>query len=254
MVKIISWNVNGLRSAAARGRLSWVSRERPDVVCLQEVKARQEQVDRVLPRLAHQHFFPSTRPGYAGTAVFTRIQPLSVSRGIGRPVSDREGRVLTVEFPTFLLVNVYSPNSQRGLPRLGYRLQWEGQFRRYVCGLAERKPVIFCGDMNVAHEEIDIARPGPNRLNAGFTDQERRSFSRLLSQGFTDSFRFLHPWDVKYSWWSYATRARERNIGWRIDYVCISRSLEGRLTEAFILNGVTGSDHCPVGITLDGGP
>jgi exodeoxyribonuclease III len=254
MVKIISWNVNGLRSVSAKGMLPALSRQRPDVVCFQEVKARQDQVGRVLPRLTHQHFFPSERAGYAGTAVLSRIEPLSVRRGIGRPTSDSEGRVLTVELPRLFVVSAYAPNSQRGLPRLPYRLQWEGQFRRFLTELSRRKPVVFCGDLNVAHQDIDIARPAANRMNAGFTAQERRSFTRLLGAGFVDSFRHLHPDTVEYTWWSYATGARARDIGWRIDYVCLSRELAVCLREAFILGGIGGSDHCPVGVTLDGEP
>ena len=197
------------------------------------------------------------RPGYSGTAILSRVKPLSWRRGIGSRVSDEEGRVLTVEFPTLYMVSVYVPNSQRGLPRLGFRIRWDGLFRAYVGSLARRKPVVFCGDMNVAHNEIDIARPDANRMNAGFTDRERRSFTRLLGDGsaagFIDTFRHLHPEETdRYTWWSYATAARERNVGWRIDYVCISRALAPRLRDAFILDGITGSDHCPVGAVLEG--
>ncbi len=250
-----------------------LARERPDVVCLQEIKVGRDfgpaRVDpgaeilparpseRVLGALPYQFFCPAVRPGYAGTAILSREKPLSWSRGIGSRVSDEEGRVLTVEFPSLFLVSVYVPNSQRGLPRLGFRIRWDGLFRAYVRGLAAAKPVVFCGDMNVAHNEIDIARPADNRMNAGFTDRERRSFSRLLgraaSPDFIDSFRFLHPGERdRYSWWSYATAARERNIGWRIDYVCLSPGLAPRLRDAFILDTITGSDHCPVGALLEG--
>ncbi len=257
MVKIISWNVNGLRAIIAKGRMDDIAREEPDVVCLQEIKTGRgfpsDGLDPILTQLPHQHFCPAERPGYAGTAILSRSQPLSWTKGIGSRVSDAEGRVLTLEFPSLYLISVYVPNSQRGLPRLGFRLRWDALFRRYVRELAERKPVVFCGDMNVAHEEIDIARPNDNRMNAGFTDQERRSFTRLLSQGFTDAFRLLHPEETdRYTWWSYATRARERNIGWRIDYVCISSGLQPRLRDAFILDAIQGSDHCPVAAVLDG--
>jgi exodeoxyribonuclease-3 len=257
MVKIISWNVNGLRAIIAKGMMEAIARQDPDVMCLQEIKTGRGfpsgAPDLVLPQLPCQFFCPADRPGYAGTAILTRSQPLSWARGIGSRVSDAEGRVVTVEFSSLYIVSVYVPNSQRGLPRLGFRLRWDAQFRRYLRELAERKPVVFCGDMNVAHREIDIARPNDNRMNAGFTDQERRSFTRLLGQGFVDTFRFLHPDEAdRYSWWSYATRARERNIGWRIDYVCVSRGLEPRLRDAFILDAIQGSDHCPVGAVLDG--
>lgn len=254
MTRIISWNVNGLRAVAAKGALSPVAAARPDVLCLQEIKATEEQAGPVLPGLPHRCFYPAQRPGYSGTAILSRVKPLSWSRGIGSPTSDREGRVLTAEFPALYVVSAYSPNSQRGLPRLGYRMQWEGQFRRYLQGLSAQKPVVFCGDLNVAHQEIDIARPAENRMNAGFTDRERRSFTRLLAAGFLDSFRSLHPREVRYTWWSYATGSRGKNIGWRIDYVCLSSGLAGRLREAFIMDHVLGSDHCPVGVVLDGRP
>lgn len=257
MAKIVSWNVNGLRAIIAKGKIEDIAREDPDVACLQEIKTGRgfppDGLTPILARLPHQFFCPASRPGYSGTAILSRSQPLSWTKGIGSRVSDEEGRVVTVEFPSLYLVSVYVPNSQRGLPRLGFRLRWDGLFRRYVGELAERKPVVFCGDMNVAHEEIDIARPDDNHMNAGFTDQERRSFTRLLGQGFIDSFRFLHPDATdRYTWWSYATRARERNIGWRIDYECISSELQPRLRDSFILDAIQGSDHCPVGIVLDG--
>jgi exodeoxyribonuclease-3 len=251
-VRILSWNVNGLRAVLSKGCMDAVAREKPDVLCLQETRTREEQVGRVLEGLPFQHFSSTTRPGYSGTAVLTRIPPLSWSEGMGRRTSDAEGRVVTVEFASVFVVSAYAPNSQRGLPRLGYRLGWDRQFRGYVGSLAERKPVVFCGDMNVAHEEIDIARPRENRMNPGFTDEERRSFSRLLGAGFLDAFRALHPAEVRYTWWSYATRARERNIGWSIDYTCASIRLRGKIRDAFILDRVTGSDHCPVGIVLGG--
>jgi exodeoxyribonuclease-3 len=282
MAKVISWNVNGLRAIVSKGTLAGVARENPDIVCLQEIKvargfaadARGPQAepspraDRVLPSLPYQFFSPAARPGYAGTAVLSRTRPVSWTRGIGSRLSDEEGRVTTVEFASLYVVSVYVPNSQRGLPRLGVRLAWDRTFRNYVQELARRKPVVFCGDMNVAHQEIDIARPEANRMNPGFTDRERRSFGRLLAgdgaalagrgnsdeapTGFIDTFRFLHP-DVsdRYTWWSYATRARERNIGWRIDYVCVSPELAPRLRKAFIYDEVMGSDHCPVGAEVE---
>ena len=229
-----------------------IARERPDIICLQEVKAREDQVGRVLPGFPYQFFATSRRPGYSGAAVLSRSAPLSWREGMGHKVSDHEGRVVTVEFPSLHVVSVYVPNSQRGLPRLGFRLRWDTRFRSFVTGLAEAKPVLFCGDMNVAHQEIDIARPRENRMNAGFTDQERAGFTRLLAAGFVDTFRELHDEGGCYTWWSLATRARERNIGWRIDYVCLSTVLKPRLRRAFILDAITGSDHCPVGVELKG--
>jgi exodeoxyribonuclease-3 len=185
--------------------------------------------------------------------VLSRTEALSWTKGMNHRVSDDEGRVVTVEFPTLYVVSVYVPNSQRGLPRLPFRLRWDARFRAYLSELAAKKPVVFCGDLNVAHEDIDIARPRDNRMNAGFTDRERRSFTRLLGAGFVDTFRALHPRDAdRYSWWSLASAARKRNIGWRIDYVCISEALRPRLRKAYILDSIMGSDHCPVGIDLDG--
>ncbi len=252
MVRLISWNVNGLRAVLSKGGMRAIARRSPDIVCLQEVRARGDQVGQVLADLPWQIISSPRKAGYSGTAILSRKEPLSWSEGIGRKVSDDEGRVVTAEFPSFYVTSVYVPNSQRGLPRLGYRLRWDRQFRAYVEGLAERKPVVFCGDLNVAHQEIDIARPRENRMNAGFTDQERRSFGRLLAAGFIDTFRVFHQEGERYTWWSLASRARERNIGWRIDYVCLSEALRPRLQEAFILDKVMGSDHCPVGIVLTG--
>jgi exodeoxyribonuclease-3 len=249
-VRIISWNVNGLRAVLSKGGMDPVVRQAPDVLCLQETRAREDQVGSVVEGLPYRLFSTSAKPGYSGTAVLARIEPLSWREGMGAKTSDAEGRVVTAEFASLYVVSAYAPNSQRGLPRLGYRLAWDRQFREYVRALAGRKPVVFCGDMNVAHQEIDIARPRDNRMNPGFTDEERRSFSRLLGAGFLDSFRALHPKEVRYTWWSYATRARERNIGWRIDYACASTSIRAKIRGAFILDNVMGSDHCPVGIVL----
>jgi exodeoxyribonuclease-3 len=254
VVKLICWNVNGLRSALAKGALKPIVRARPDIVCLQEVKAGEHQVGHVHRAFPHQKISMTKRPGYSGTAILSRSGPLGWSEGIGRRVSDAEGRVVTAEYPSLYVVSVYVPNSQRGLPRLGFRLAWDRQFRDWLTALDRKKPVIFCGDMNVAHQEIDIARPRQNRMNAGFTDRERRSFGRLLAAGFVDTFRALHDEGGRYTWWSLASAARERNIGWRIDYVCVSERLRPRLVDAFILDNVTGSDHCPVGIALDGEP
>ena len=253
MATIISWNVCGLRSVLRKGALKALARRRVDALCLQEVRAREEHVGTLLSRLPHQYFASTARAGYSGTAVLSRTTAISWAEGMGHRVSDDEGRIVAVEYPTLYVVSVYVPNSQRGLPRLPFRLRWDRSFRSYVSALAAKKPVVFCGDLNVAHEEVDIARPRENRMNAGFTNRERRSFSRLLGAGFIDTFRALHRQEIdRYTWWSVVTRARERNIGWRIDYVCISTALRPRLRKAFILDSVAGSDHCPVGIELEG--
>jgi exodeoxyribonuclease-3 len=252
VVKLICWNVNGLRSVLSKGALRPIVRAQPDILCLQEVKAREDQVGQVLRALPHQRISTTKKPGYSGTAILSRGAPLRWSEGIRRKVSDDEGRVVAAEYPSLYVVSVYVPNAQRGLPRLEYRLAWDRQFRTWVTALAEKKPVIFCGDMNVAHQEIDIARPRENRMNAGFTDRERRSFGRLLDAGFLDTFRVFHEEGERYTWWSLAMKARQRNIGWRIDYVCLSKGLRPRLVDAFILDTIMGSDHCPVGIVLDG--
>jgi exodeoxyribonuclease-3 len=250
---ILSWNVNGLRSVISKGALKALARHRPDILCLQEVRAREDQVGQVLKHLPYQYFASTRRPGYSGTAIFSRRPALFWTEGMDHKVSDDEGRVVTAEFSSLYAVSVYVPNSQHGLPRLPLRLRWDKSFRLYVSALAEKKPVVFCGDLNVAHNEIDIARPRDNRMNPGFTDRERRSLSRLLGAGFLDTFRALNP-DARdrYTWWRIASGSRERNIGWRIDYVCISEALRPRLRRAWILDSVMGSDHCPVGIELDG--
>jgi exodeoxyribonuclease III len=251
-MKLISWNVNGIRAALGKGFGDFVSAEKPDILCLQETKARPEQVT-LPPELEGYHGFwdSAQKPGYSGVAVFTREQPIDFKMGLGADEHDKEGRVLTLEYPDFHLVNVYTPNAQDGLRRLPYRLAWDEAFRRHVGGLAKTKPVIFCGDLNVAHNEIDIARPRENRFTAGFSDEERASFGQLLEAGFTDSFRHFYP-DKKeaYSWWSFRGGARSRNVGWRIDYFGVSQPFMSRVKDAVIMPEVTGSDHCPVGITL----
>lgn len=251
-MKLLSWNVNGIRATLGKGFGDFVTAEKPDILCLQETKARAEQVT-LPPELDGYHGFwdEAQKPGYSGVAVFTREQPIDFKMGLGADEHDKEGRVLTLEYPDFHLVNVYTPNSQDGLRRLPYRLTWDEAFRRHVAGLAKSKPVIFCGDLNVAHQEIDIARPKENRFSAGFSDEERASFTELLNAGFTDTFRHFYP-DKKeaYSWWSFRGGARSRNVGWRIDYFGVSDAMMGRVKDAEILPHVTGSDHCPVGITL----
>lgn len=231
-----------------KGHLKDVERMDPDILCLQETKAHPEQVDIALSQYPHHFWNAAQKKGYSGTAVFSKIKPLKVSYGIGDHTHDQEGRVITVELPKFYLVNVYTPNAGDGLKRLKYRIEWDEVFRKYVSKLDKKKPVVMCGDFNVAHEEIDLARPDSNHHNAGFTDEERDGFSKLLAAGFVDSFRALYPKKVAYSWWSYRTRARERDIGWRIDYFCLSKTWRKHISDARIYSQILGSDHCPVGI------
>ena len=248
-IKFVSWNVNGLRAVCGKGFAEIFESFDADFVCLQETKLQEGQID--LEFLGYQSYWNyAEKKGYSGTAVYTRRTPLSVSYGIGIEEHDREGRVITLEMEDFYLVNVYVPNSQDGLRRLDYRMTWEDAFREYLLGLAARKGVVVCGDMNVAHEEIDLKNPSTNRMNAGFTDEERGKMSELLAAGFTDTWRFQHPEEVKYSWWSYRMNARERNAGWRIDYFLVSEQLRPRVLSTDILNDVFGSDHCPVTLVL----
>jgi exodeoxyribonuclease-3 len=249
-VKLVSWNVNGMRSILGKGFAEFVEREQPDVLCIQETKARREQVDHGFDGW-HVFWNAAQRPGYSGTALLSRTKPLSVESGIGRSEHDSEGRVITAELPDFFLVNVYTPNSQRELTRLDYRTrEWTPAFIDHLVRLKKRKPVVFCGDMNVAHREIDLARPKDNARNAGFTIEERTAFDRTLEAGFVDSFRHFEPGGGHYTWWSYQNGARERNIGWRIDYFCVSAELAPAMQSASIQPDVTGSDHCPVGLVL----
>jgi len=250
-MKLLSWNVNGLRALLRKGGFAFLPDEDPDLLCLQEVRARPEQVGSILPDFSFQYWNPAERAGYSGTACYSKLEALEVSRGMGEADHDGEGRLLTLTFPDFYLVNVYTPNAQRDLRRLPYRQKWDLDFRAYLLHLEKTKPVVFCGDLNVAHREIDLAHPEANRLNAGFTDQERRGFSKHLAAGFIDTFREFCTEGGRYTWWSMPTRARERNVGWRIDYFCISKILRPALSSAFILPQIMGSDHCPVGITLD---
>lgn len=251
-MKLLSWNVNGIRAVIGKNFGEFVGTEMPDILCLQEVKARAEQVQLPLEMAGYHAYWNSAdKPGYSGVAVFTREAPLNVAHGFGIDEHDTEGRVLTLEYPDFYLVNVYTPNAQDGLRRLSYRLAWDEVFRLYLASLARRKPVIFCGDLNVAHQEIDLARPKENRQTAGFSDEERGSFGKLLEAGFIDSFRHFHPDKTDaYSWWSYRAGARPRNVGWRIDYFGVSTALMGRVASARILPDVHGSDHCPVELVL----
>ena len=248
-MKLISWNVNGLRACAGKGFGESFKALDADVVCLQENKMQAGQLD--LEFDGYESYWNyADKKGYSGTAIYTRIKPLSVSNDIGIDEHDHEGRVITMEFDDFYLVCVYVPNSQDELKRLTYRMKWEDDFRSYVSGLAEKKGVVICGDLNVAHNEIDIKNPSSNRHNAGFTDEERGKFNALLDAGFVDSWRMLNPDTVKYSWWSYRFKARERNAGWRIDYFIVSESMKDRISGAEIHNEIFGSDHCPVELDL----
>ena len=248
-MKFISWNVNGLRAVAGKGFADIFTELDADFFCLQETKLQAGQID--LEFLGYTSYWNyAEKKGYSGTCIYSREEPLRVTTGIGIPEHETEGRVITLDMPEFYLVNVYTPNSQDGLRRLPYRMQWEDAFREYLCGLKERKGVIVCGDMNVAHEEIDLKNPDTNHLNAGFSDEERAKMTELLAAGFTDSWRFQHPDEAKYSWWSYRMAARERNVGWRIDYFLVSDDLRDRIESTEIHNEIYGSDHCPVELVL----
>lgn len=248
-MKFISWNVNGLRAVASKGFADIFVGLDADFVCLQETKLQAGQID--LEFLGYQSFWNyADKAGYSGTAIYTREEPLRATYGIGADEHDHEGRVVTLEMPHFYLVNVYVPNSQDGLRRLEYRMRWEDAFRAYVRELAARKGVIICGDMNVAHEEIDLKNPATNHFNAGFSDEERGKMSELLSAGFCDSWRSQHPDEAKYSWWSYRMAARERNVGWRIDYFLVSDNLKENIVSTDIHNEIFGSDHCPVELVI----
>ncbi len=250
-MRLISWNVNGLRACMGKGFLDFFNGIGADAVCLQETKMQPHQLELELPGYV-QFWNSAEKKGYSGTAIFTKHQPLAVTYGIGMPEHDTEGRVITCEYEHFYLVTVYTPNAQQGLARIDYRMAWEDAFRDYLLELDRVKPVIVCGDMNVAHNEIDLKNPGPNRGNAGFSDQERAAFSRLLESGFTDTFRALHPELAGvYSWWSYRFHARDNNAGWRIDYFLVSDRLRDRVETASILTEVYGSDHCPVMLEID---
>jgi exodeoxyribonuclease-3 len=249
-VKLISWNVNGLRALLRRNFLEYLETEKPDILCLQETKCTPDEVEQLWPAAYTTYWNTAERKGYSGTVMFTNKRPLDISTGIGVTEHDREGRVLTAEFADFFLVNVYVPNSQRELTRLPYRQRWDRHFLRHLRKLEKKKPVIFCGDLNVAHTEIDLANPKANVRNHGFTIEERDGFSALVKAGFVDTFREFEKGPGHYTWWSPMAGARERNVGWRIDYFLISAALRPRLQSAFIHRHVIGSDHCPVGIEM----
>ena len=249
-MKLISWNVNGLRACLGKGFLESFAALDADIFCLQETKMQPGQAEVDLPGYC-QFWNSAEKKGYSGTAVFTRVEPLSVTYGIGSAQHDCEGRAITLEFEDFFLVTCYTPNAQRELTRLGFRMEWEDELRAYLKGLDEKKPVILCGDLNVAHQEIDLKNAKSNRGNAGFTDEERAKMTELLSAGFVDSFRHLYPDQMgAYSWWSYMGKAREKNVGWRIDYFVVSERISGKINDSAIYPEITGSDHCPVGLDI----
>lgn len=250
-MKLISWNVNGLRACVQKGFLDIFKELDADMFCIQESKLQEGQISLELEGY-HQYWNYAIKKGYSGTAIFTRREPMSVAYGIGIEEHDQEGRVITLEFAEFYLVTVYTPNSQSELARLDYRMRWEDAFLSYLKGLEEKKPIVFCGDLNVAHKEIDLKNPKTNRKNAGFTDEERGKFSTLLGQGFIDTYRYFYPdQEGIYSWWSYRFQARKKNAGWRIDYFCVSESLKEKLVDAKIRTEIMGSDHCPVELDID---
>lgn len=252
MMKLISWNVNGLRACVQKGFLEYFKEADADFFCIQESKLQEGQIELDLPEDYEGYWNYAEKKGYSGTAIFTKHKPVSVTYGIGIEEHDKEGRVITLEYDSFYLVTCYTPNSQNALLRLPYRMQWEDAFLAYLDGLKEKKPVIFCGDLNVAHKEIDLKNPKTNRNNAGFTDEERNKFSILLSHGYIDTFRYFYPQQEQiYSWWSYRFKAREKNAGWRIDYFVVSEDLKDKLKDAKIHTEVMGSDHCPVELDID---
>ena len=248
-MKMISWNVNGLRACVGKGFLDYFQSVDADIFCIQESKLQEGQIDLDLPGY-HQYWNYAVKKGYSGTAIFTRQEPVSVTYGLGIEEHDQEGRVITLEFESFYMITVYTPNSQNELKRLDYRMTWEDAFLQYLKELEKTKPVVVCGDLNVAHQEIDLKNPKTNRKNAGFTDEERGKFSALMDAGFVDSFRYLYPEQVTYSWWSYRFHAREKNSGWRIDYFLTSGSLRDKIEDAKIHTEVMGSDHCPVELEI----
>ena len=249
-MRFVSWNVNGLRACLQKGFLDYFREADADFFCLQETKLQPDQISLDLPGY-EQYWNSAEKKGYSGTAVFTRHAPMSVRYGIGVEELDHEGRLITLEYPSFYLVTCYTPNAQDGLRRLDFRMQWEDSFRSYLTELDRTKPVIACGDLNVAHEEIDLKNPATNHGNPGFSDEERGKFTELLAAGFLDSFRDQHPDQVAYSWWSYRMKARERDVGWRIDYFVASRRLKDRILSTTIHSDIFGSDHCPVGLEMD---
>ena len=250
-MKLISWNVNGLRAVINKGFMDFFKKADADIFCVQETKMQEGQLELILDGY-YQYWNSAQKKGYSGTAIFTKEKPLNVSYGLGIEEHDKEGRIITLEFENFYFVDCYTPNSKRELERLDYRMVWEDEVRKYLKKLDEVKPVIYCGDLNVAHEEIDLKNPKTNRRNAGFTDEERNKMTELLSAGFTDSFRYLYPEKENcYSWWSYMGHAREKNVGWRIDYFIVSNSIQEKIKDSIIHSDVMGSDHCPIELQIE---
>lgn len=249
-MKIISWNVNGFRACLTKGFEEFFKEVDADFFCIQETKMQPGQAEFETPDY-YQYWYSAEKKGYSGTAIFAKKEPLSISYGLGIEEHDHEGRAITLEYEDFYLLCVYTPNAQRELARLSYRMEWEDALREYMKTLDSKKPVIYCGDLNVAHEEIDLKNPKTNRFSAGFSDEERGKFTELLEAGFKDTFRSLYPEEVKYSWWSYMYGARAKNVGWRIDYFVVSDRILDKVKDSFILNEIMGSDHCPVGIEID---
>ena len=245
-MKFISWNVNGIRAVINKGFYDFVNNYNPDILCLQETKAHKEQVDLQLKNYPYQYWNSAIKKGYSGTSVFSKIKPIKVQNDIGISKHDQEGRIITLEFNEYYLVTVYTPNSKRELLRLTYRQKWDIDFLKYIKNLEKVKPVILCGDLNIAHTEIDLKNPSSNHFNPGFTDEERKGFTNILNAGFIDTFREFTSEGGHYTWWSYMFQARKRNIGWRIDYFCISKTLKSKLINSYILKDVLGSDHAPV--------
>ena len=254
-MKLVSWNVNGLRAVINKGFEKFFKEANADIFCIQETKMQEDQMDENIKEIFKEYnsyWNSAEKKGYSGTAIFTKSQPNNVTYGIGIDEHDKEGRVITLEFDDFYMVNCYTPNSKRELERLDYRMIWEDEFRKYLLKLNETKPVVVCGDLNVAHEEIDLKNPKTNRRNAGFTDEERNKMTELLNAGFVDTFRYLYPDKADmYTWWSYMFKAREKNAGWRIDYFIVSKSIENKIKESYIYSDIMGSDHCPVGLDLE---
>ena len=250
-MKLVSWNVNGLRAVLKKGFEDFFYKIDADIFCIQETKMQEGQIEDFILKGYTQYWNSALKKGYSGTAIFTKIKPKNVSYGIGIKEHDQEGRVITLEFDKFYIINIYTPNSKRELERLEYRMIWEEEIRKYLNKLSKKKPVIMCGDLNVAHEEIDLKNPKTNKRNAGFTNEEREKLTELLKSGFIDSFRYIYPKKIAYTWWSYMGQARQKDVGWRIDYFVVSKDIKEKIKDAYIYKDIYGSDHCPVGIEIE---
>ena len=250
-MKLISWNVNGIRACISKGFNEFFNEIDADILCVQETKLQEEQAENINFDGYNRYINCAVKKGYSGTMVFSKVKPINVTYGLGIQEHDQEGRVITLEFDKFYFVCCYTPNSKRELERLDYRMTWEDEMRKYLKNLETSKPVVYCGDLNVAHEEIDLKNPKTNHFSAGFTDQEREKMTELLSEGFIDTYRYLYPEKIEYSWWSYMRKAREKNVGWRIDYFIVSNSLKDKILDAKIHTEVLGSDHCPIELDID---